>query len=117
LKQILVVDDDASIRELFHQYLSHAGYQVTAAKDGLDVMSKFVNNDFDAVIADYSMPGINGVELIRKLRTFKPEINAILLSASRLEPVAAEENVYFLHKPANMETLVDYLSIILSGTG
>ena len=64
----LIVDDSASMRMVVNTILKEAGYSVTEALDGLDGLSKAKHSRFDVVITDINMPGIHGIEFIRKLR-------------------------------------------------
>lgn len=59
------------------------------------------------------MPGLTGLELLKRLRNDAPRLPLILLSGNRLEDKAAQSNVFFLLKPVNMDTLVDFLAVIL----
>jgi len=68
-KIILVVDDSASMRQMIKFTLSNAGYKVIEAVDGLDAMEKLKGHPVHMIIADLNMPNIDGIELIRKVRT------------------------------------------------
>ena len=113
MRHILVVDDEESILEVFKQYLSHAGFRVSTAQRASDVLDNRLHHRWDAVIADYDMPGMTGLELLNRLRANAPLLPLILLSGRRLEDKAAQSNVFFLLKPVNMDTLVDFLAVIL----
>ena len=113
LRHILVVDDEEPILEIFKQYLSHAGFKVSTAKRATDVLDHHMHRNCDAVISDHHMPGMTGLELLNRLRKDTPRLPLILLSANRLEERAARSNVFFLLKPVNMDTLVDFLAVIL----
>ena len=115
LRHILVVDDEESILDVFKQYLSHAGFRVSTAKQATEVLENRLHRDCDVVISDYQMPGLTGLELLNRLRKDAPRLPLILLSANRLEEEAAQSNVFFLLKPVNMDTLVDFLDVILIG--
>ena len=66
---ILVVDDESSIRELLQEYLSLEGYKVDSAKDGNDAFEYLRKNYYDIVLTDLEMPGMNGIELLKKANT------------------------------------------------
>lgn len=68
-KTILIVDDSAVVRQVVSYSLSKAGYEVIAAVDGNDALTKLPNPSITMVITDLNMPGMNGIELIRQLRT------------------------------------------------
>ena len=65
---LLVVDDDARLRELLRRYLSDSGFRVTTAADAAEARSTLASFAFDLVVLDVMMPGENGIELTRALR-------------------------------------------------
>jgi two-component system chemotaxis response regulator CheY len=67
-KTILIVDDSSSMRQLVTFALKDAGYDVVAAVDGKDALSKADESRVDMVITDLNMPEMDGLELIRQLR-------------------------------------------------
>jgi two-component system, chemotaxis family, chemotaxis protein CheY len=68
-KVILTVDDSASIRQMVSFTLKNEGYQVVEAVDGVDALSKLQDNPADMVLTDLHMPNMNGIELIKKVRS------------------------------------------------
>lgn len=81
IKKILVVDDDDEIRELLEFDLSHSGYNVETACDGMEGLNKAINNNYDLVLLDVMMPKMNGYDVCNNLRKTKPEIPVLLLTA------------------------------------
>ena len=69
MKRILAVDDSASMRQMVSFTLKTAGFDVTEAKDGSEALAIAKQQDFDAVILDVNMPIMDGITLIRELRT------------------------------------------------
>ncbi|MDP1577517.1 MAG: response regulator, partial [Cypionkella sp.] len=67
-KHILVVDDDAGLRELLQQYLSEQGYRVDAVADGSAMERYLAEQAADLIILDLMLPGEDGLTLARKLR-------------------------------------------------
>lgn len=80
-KRLLVVDDDDEIRELLEFDLSHSGYTVETACDGMDGLNKAVSNSYDLILLDVMMPKMNGFDVCKNLRKAKPEIPVLLLTA------------------------------------
>ncbi len=74
-KKILTVDDSASIRQMVSFTLKSAGYDVAEAVDGNAGLSKAQGTQFDLVLTDQNMPGMDGLTLIRSLRK-QPSYNA-----------------------------------------
>ena len=97
---LLVVDDDARLRELLRRYLSDSGFRVTAAADASEARSSLASFAFDLVVLDVMMPGESGLELTRALRT-EGRVPVLLLTAMA-EP---EDRVNGLEQGAD-----DYLS-------
>lgn len=67
-KNILIVDDSASVRQMVEVTLKSAGYQITAAKDGQEAFEFCQNKVFDFVLTDQNMPRMDGLTLIKSLR-------------------------------------------------
>jgi two-component system phosphate regulon response regulator OmpR len=97
---LLVVDDDARLRELLRRYLSDSGFRVTAAADATEARSHLASFAFDLVVLDVMMPGESGLELTRALRA--EERIPVLLLTAMAEP---EDRVNGLEQGAD-----DYLS-------
>ncbi|QNI35555.1 response regulator [Edaphobacter albus] len=78
---ILCVDDEFVGLKVRKLLLERAGYRVLAATDGLSGLQLFENERVEAVILDYSMPGMHGGEVAARMRQLKPQIPILLLSA------------------------------------
>tara|TARA_R110002073_G_scaffold56905_27_gene144876 strand:- start:5740 stop:6174 length:435 start_codon:yes stop_codon:yes gene_type:complete len=81
--KILIADDDPVSRRLLQSYLEKWEYEVTVAKDGSEAWQCFQNDDFSLVICDWMMPGIDGPDLIRRIRAARDHayVYALLLTA------------------------------------
>jgi hypothetical protein len=71
---VLVVDNDAQIRDMLVGVLSHAGYQVTSAANGKEALAAFEAQPVDLVVTDICMPGLDGLETIAELRRQVPDL-------------------------------------------
>jgi two-component system chemotaxis response regulator CheY len=69
MAKILAVDDSASMRQMVSFTLKGAGHDVIEAVDGVDALSKAKGGKFDLVISDVNMPNMDGITLIKELRT------------------------------------------------
>ncbi|KRF09160.1 histidine kinase [Arthrobacter sp. Soil782] len=85
--RILVVDDDADIRDLVSTKLESSGYEVETAGDGVAGLELAINNEYSLVISDVMMPGMSGVDMVRMMRSAEPPISVpvILLTAKNQE--------------------------------
>ncbi|GAB3553270.1 hypothetical protein GCM10027404_25400 [Arthrobacter tumbae] len=85
--KILVVDDDADIRDLVSTKLESSGYEVETAGDGVAGLELATNNEYSLVISDVMMPGMSGVDMVRMMRSAEPPISVpvILLTAKNQE--------------------------------
>jgi CheY-like chemotaxis protein len=80
MAHILVIDDDASILSLFGRFLESAGYSVALAPDGEEGMRLLKQKKPDLVITDIMMPGMDGLELLMKIRKQQLGIPVIAIS-------------------------------------
>ena len=81
MKRILVVDDEESIRELYRAELAEEGYEVDLAADGLQALRRLEAFRPDLVTLDVKMPGIDGIETLRRIRERNPTVPVILVTA------------------------------------
>ncbi|MBI5166938.1 MAG: response regulator [candidate division NC10 bacterium] len=81
MKTILVVDDDEAIRLLYEEELSEAGYRVILAKDAQEALEKLEETCPDLITLDIKMPGIDGIELLRKIRVVHRDLPIIISTA------------------------------------
>lgn len=79
-KRILVADDSETITTLLVATLESSGYEVTAASDGVEAYELGKDTDFDLVIIDQLMPGLLGLEVIKKWREDGNDVPVIMLS-------------------------------------
>jgi len=108
--RILFIDDDAAGREVALFNLRKAGYEVAAASDGGGGLAAFAASPFDLVITDLKMPGISGMEVLRKLRVRAPEVPVLVITAfGNVETAVAamKEGAYdFIGKPFHRDQLL-----------
>jgi len=80
-KKILVVDDEESIHLLYKEEFEEEGYEVTSAINGEEALELFDKIEPDLVILDINMPGMDGIEVLRKMKEKRPDIPVIISSA------------------------------------
>jgi DNA-binding NtrC family response regulator len=79
--KILVVDDEEGARELFDTILSDEGYDVTLAVNGNEALSRIKGTDYDLVVTDIKMPGMDGLQLLQEIRKTGAKIDVIMVTA------------------------------------
>jgi two-component system response regulator (stage 0 sporulation protein F) len=114
---ILVVDDDAPVRETIAQALGALGYAVREAEDGPAALAAVREQTPSLVILDYVMPGMDGAEVAREISAIDPDIPIIFSTghaALRTLRNAAGEDVSVLEKPFTLDELDSLLRERLS---
>jgi DNA-binding NtrC family response regulator len=108
---ILLVDDEANVRRVLGALLEQAGYSVTGAGTGQEALDLVRTQDPDLVLTDLKMPGMDGLELLARLREGFPEIPVILLTAHGTVATAVEAMKRgahdFLTKPFDKGTVME----------
>ncbi len=111
--RILVVDDEPGMRKSLADILLDEGYEVQIAEDGTKAVELCAREPFEVVIMDVRMPGLDGVEAFRRIRTHSSGTRVILMSAFGVEELkyqALDEGaIAFLEKPLDIEAVVDLI--------
>lgn len=107
---LLVVEDDATSAFLISRSLSKNGARVETAVNGIAGLQKFQEQHFPVVITDINMPGMNGLELVNRIKTLDPDVQIIATSANRetdclVAAIGLGFNEYLL-KPVDIDTLL-----------
>ncbi len=110
MKPILVVDDEAIVRESIRDWLREAGYLAEMAETGEEALDLISKKDFSIMILDYRLPGKSGVDVLREVKKTKPQIKCIMITAFPSAKLTAELAQVgglddFLIKPVMMEQL------------
>src|SRR6478672_4167787 len=107
---ILIIDDEAAIRESLQTLLELEGYEVEAAGNGEDGLSKLGERPFDLVLLDLALPDRNGLEILPEIRAIDPQIAVIMITAYGTveDAVRAMQSgaANFLQKPWDNEKLL-----------
>jgi CheY-like chemotaxis protein len=80
LANILIVDDDVAIQAVMHLLLERDGHQVVVASDGLEGLRIFEAGNFDLLIVDVFMPGMDGLETMTQIHQQRPDMPIIVIS-------------------------------------
>lgn len=109
--KILVVDDEIDVREMIATGLALDGYEVRTAQGGADALEQLRAEAVSILITDFKMPGMNGVEMVTRIREIAPDIPVIIvtgyLTPSTVEQCLALGRVVFIRKPFEFETLAN----------
>jgi len=81
MKPILIVDDEAIVRESIRDWLKDAGYEVSVAESGEEALKMIQKQNFGVMILDLRLPGITGIDVLKKAKTLKPDIKSIVITA------------------------------------
>ncbi|MEK7706350.1 MAG: response regulator [Myxococcota bacterium] len=101
--RVLLVDDEAAIREMFRTVLTRANFECTVCDSGEQALEQFARERCDLLVIDKNLPGIGGLEVIAKIREQDPEVESVLISGypslkSVLQAIDLQK-VEFLTKP------------------
>ena len=115
MKKILLVDDEESIHVLYREELEEQGYEVHSAMSGDQALQLVPTLKPDLVILDIQMPGMNGIDVLRKIKEEDPKLPVILSSAyqefkQNLSSWASDD---FVVKSADMRELLDSVRRLL----
>lgn len=118
-RRIMLVDDEPGIRLMLSMLLEEEGYEVISAKDGREALELLRIAEPDAVITDYMMPHLTGLQLITAIRELPNSMNTpiLLMSAALPSDVdLASVKVPFLAKPANLDRLLNLLEQLIASS-
>jgi two-component system C4-dicarboxylate transport response regulator DctD len=108
---ILLVEDDADLRKTFSVILKKCGFDVTSVSEGLSAVRTFLNGNFEAILMDINLPGINGIDSMHLIHALNPDVPVILLTGCTdygLRKTTMQEGAYcLLEKPVHIDKLVE----------
>ncbi len=120
MARILVVDDEKNILKMIMDYLEAVGFNTTGAENGITALKMFREEDFDLIILDFMMPGIDGIDVIRRIRETSA-VPIIMLTARAEEndklmglEIGADD---YMVKPFSMKELAARIRAVLRRTG
>ena len=108
-ERILLVDDEEDIRDVLSIALEDMGYDVITAENGMEALEKFKTENFSVVLTDIKMPGMDGIELLKKIKLVSPDTEIVMITGHGDMELAIEsfrnEAVEFITKPVDVNTL------------
>jgi len=121
-KKILVIDDEQMVTGSLTKLLKKSGYEVDAANNGVDAMKKVKEADFDLIISDIRMPGEDGIEIVKKIRSFLKESKKNIIPEILITGYASEDKYQsaielqvraYINKPFDIKELLETVKEIL----
>src|SRR3972149_7483899 len=110
MANILVIDDEKSIRNTLQEVLEYEGHKVDQATNGAEGLELFTNGDYDIVLCDIKMPGMDGIEVLEKLHDLNHDVPVIMISGHGNIDTAVEaikKGAYdFIEKPLDLNRLL-----------
>ncbi len=113
VRSILLVDDDEAVRTVVGEQLRELGFNVVAACDGASAITAADEGiEFDLLLSDFAMPGINGVQTIKRIRSVRPEIRSALMTGYADDSLASFDREAFtvFRKPIDFNELLGFLA-------
>jgi CheY-like chemotaxis protein len=107
MSTILVIDDEKGILQLIHQALTRFGYKVETAVDGQEGINKFDGGNFDIVITDIRMPGVDGNGVAKHIRNSNRQSTPVIAISGTPWQSEAKNFDMILPKPLPLKKLVD----------
>ena len=121
MTKILIVDDEAKIREMIVKYARHEGFETEQAQDGMEAVELCEKNTYDLVVMDIMMPNLDGFSAVKEIRSFDQKTPFIMLSAlgeeyDRIHGFDVGVDDYVV-KPFSTKELMMRIHAILKRTG
>jgi CheY-like chemotaxis protein len=110
----LLVEDDPGVLSFLSDVLAELGYEAVAGADTESALSIVEQGEpFDAVLSDFKMPGMSGVELLTRLREMRPGLKGMLVTGNTETLDQLQTSLPFLRKPFHIATLAEHLQALL----
>ena len=115
--RVLLVEDEDMVRAVAERALARAGYEITACPDGEDGLVEIQNGgEFDLVVSDVVMPGMDGPAMVREIRKLRPDLPVLFMSGYAEENLRAEidvPNMHFIPKPFSVSEISDKVGAVM----
>jgi UDP-3-O-[3-hydroxymyristoyl] N-acetylglucosamine deacetylase len=116
-ERILIVEDETNIAASLKNILSDEGYEVDTTGDGLDALEKIQSDPPDLLILDIWLPGMDGIEVLKSVKTFHPEIEVLIISGHGTIDTAVQATKLgafdFIEKPFSLEHITQSVEAAL----
>jgi DNA-binding NtrC family response regulator len=109
--KVLIVDDEVDFSSALSERMTSRGLTVETVSNGAEALKKVDSGDYDAIVLDLVMPGMDGIETLKRIRAKKPELQIILLTGHGSIQKGVESvklgALDFLEKPAELSVLME----------
>ncbi len=113
--KVLLVDDEIEFIEILSQRLETRGLKVIAATSGEQALVMTDDQNFDVAVIDFAMPGINGIETLKKIKEKRPDIEVIMLTGQGTIQSGIEAMKHgaldYLEKPVDLNVLMEKIRL------
>ena len=110
MSRILIVDDEKPIRSTLRDILEYEKIKVDEAENGIKAIQQFKTGDYDAVLCDIKMPGMDGIEVLSEMQNINPDVPVIMISGHGTIETAVEslkKGAYdYISKPPDLNRLL-----------
>src|SRR6187549_2330088 len=110
-RKVLLIEDDTNIATGLQKVMRANGYDVAISARGDEGLKRAMEEEFDAVITDLKLPGLDGLELVKQLHQAKPKLPILLITAHGSTETAIEATKWgafdYVPKPFEVEELLD----------
>ena len=121
MARILVAEDERAVREFVCRALDQEGHTVTSVEDGLEALSQLAIREFDLLLTDIVMPGMDGIALALKVARDQPDLPILLMSGYAIERQRAHNLDALIHeviaKPFTLRQILDAVAKVLKTNG
>jgi len=111
---VLLVDDEEQFLDVLSERLETRGLHVNSVTSGEDAVDKIEDKNFDAIVVDLAMPGIDGIETMKRIKEKRPDVEIIMLTGQGTVKSGIEAMKHgaedFLEKPVDLNVLLDKIS-------
>ncbi len=114
MAHILLAEDDEALASFLTKSLKRAGHRVTFARDGLEAYEKIFKEKFDLLLTDLAMPGMDGIDLVKKAREQLSDLRVMFITGFSAVAIEADMNaVDVISKPFHLKDLTDRIEAML----
>jgi two-component system cell cycle response regulator CpdR len=119
MARILLAEDDESMRRFLTVSLRRAGHDVDSVGDGVEALDALTGGDYELLLADIVMPGMDGIELARRSSSVAPDLKVMFITGfaaiAMSHGMAGRTDAHILSKPFHLRDLVSNVDRLLAG--